>query len=358
MTSSPSNSNGKVIRGRSSANDLASADAAWQPRPLDGPAPQPSAPVTPSSKSPAGSAGLPPTLPAALPFLQPAAGVKNSPVVRGQAASGPIWVPGEIRPSRPSERVPRPSEATLTAGQGLAQPWAPETTPPPDFSELRASVIAQALAQAREQTDLETEQMIAAARSQADDIVQQARSSSAQVTRQAHRDGVAAANAEVTSLLAMARKIVDEVRAWQEMVLTQNEALIFELILDIAHKLFDDGLELPEEVLQRAFERALSEARSLGDLRIRARPEDIAALGGLWPTRQTAESGQKIEMIPAKDMERGGCYIEGQYGSVDGRVRTQMRLVTETLGEVFAAEGAAASDPFVPYTAVEAGGRP
>jgi hypothetical protein len=39
-------------------------------------------------------------------------------------------------------------------------------------------------------------------------------------------------------------------------------------------------------------------------------------------------------MVPDQDIQRGGCYIDGQFGSVDGRVETQMRMVNKTLAGV------------------------
>jgi flagellar biosynthesis/type III secretory pathway protein FliH len=66
-------------------------------------------------------------------------------------------------------------------------------------------------------------------------------------------------------------------------------------------------------------------------LRIYVHPEDALALPPHWAHQQATFSGQKIELIPSDIIKRGGCFIEGQYGSVDARIETQLQMTKDTL---------------------------
>jgi flagellar assembly protein FliH len=192
------------------------------------------------------------------------------------------------------------------------------------------------------------EQILDEANRQAQQIILQANAGASQVTQQAYQDGTQASHAEAAGMLQLVQSLADEVRQWKENILAQSEPMVVGLVQDIARKLFGEGFVLDAESLGKAFERSLEEAKNLGNVRIRAHPEDVALLGALWPVHQTAVTGQQIELIPNQDIERGGCFIEGEFGSVDARVKTQLRLITETLGDVMASE-AQGSDPFTPY---------
>ena len=181
---------------------------------------------------------------------------------------------------------------------------------------------------------MEAEQLLSAVQNKAEEILRSSQENAAGITQQAREQGIASARGEISGLLDLANQIVAEVQNWQEGVLRQSESLVLTLVQDITGKLFGYGFTLDPESLEKAFERGLVEAKSLGDLRIRAHPEDVAALDELWPARQTAIRGQKIEMVPDQDIQRGGCYIDGQFGSVDGRLETQLMLVNHTLSAV------------------------
>ncbi len=176
-------------------------------------------------------------------------------------------------------------------------------------------------------------EIIAKAEKQANEIIQQAESQAMQLTHQAYQDGLAAGNAEISDQLKTARAIVEEVETWRENTLSKGEMMMLRLVIEIAQSLFGEGLPLDPDTLGNAFSRALTQAKTLGDLRIYIHPEDAVALTPHWAQQQATFSGQKIELIPSDIIKRGGCFIEGQYGSVDARVETQLQMTKDTLLE-------------------------
>lgn len=192
-----------------------------------------------------------------------------------------------------------------------------------ESQEKAAEIIHQAEAQASQITEQ--------AEIQAGEITQQALTQATEVTRQALSEGVAAANAETKELLRTATAIVGEVNAWRENLFTQGEMMMLRLVIEIAQTIFGDGLPLDPEILGQTFSRALPEAKTLGDLRIHVHPDDAAVLSPHWPQEQSDLRGQLIELVHSDIIKRGGCFVEGEFGSIDARVETHFKTIEETL---------------------------
>lgn len=182
-----------------------------------------------------------------------------------------------------------------------------------------------------QETKAQAEAIIAQVRDQADEIVRTAQRQADEIKARAKADGLKAADAETKDLLCTANTIVEEVNAWRDDVFSKSEMMVLRLVIEIAQSIFGDGLPLDPETLGQAFERSLAEAKTLGDLRVYVHPEDAVALGPHWAQRRTSLSGQKIELVPSDIIKRGGCFVEGQYGSVDARVETQFQMAQDTL---------------------------
>jgi flagellar assembly protein FliH len=174
-------------------------------------------------------------------------------------------------------------------------------------------------------------EIIAQAESKADEIIRAAEIQANEVKKQSYSEGLAASNAETETLLTSARAIVDEVQEWKNTLLEQGEMMMLRLVIEIAQTIFGDGLPLDPDTLGQAFSRVLSQARNLGDLRIYVHPDDAIALSSSWSKMQTSFSGQKIELVPSEVIKRGGCYIDGQFGTIDARVETQLDIAKDSL---------------------------
>jgi flagellar assembly protein FliH len=165
---------------------------------------------------------------------------------------------------------------------------------------------------------------------QAQEVVRVAKEQAAEVTRQARREGYEAAEVDAGQLLLAAQGVLDEVRAWRTSMFAQSEQAILDLVAHIAKVIFGEGVTLPREALETAFGRALTEARPLGNLRVRVHPSDAAILSPAW-AQQVAPTGQRLELVSDETIRRGGCLVEGENGMVDARVDSQLQLALGTL---------------------------
>lgn len=238
------------------------------------------------------------------------------------------------------ERVslaPNPAAETPALVPEGIQLWQPQTlvaignVTGNTHDHLRSGEIIQQAEARLHQATIEAEQIMTQAKSEAERILLEAQEQANYIHRQAYADGQAAANAEAQGMLRVARAIVDEVEKWKENLFEEGEMMMLRLVIEIAQTIFGDGLPLDPDTLGQAFTRALSQAKSLGDLRMYLHPEDAAVLSTHWDKLQGVTAGQKVELIPSDLIKRGGCYIEGQYGTADARVETQFQLATEAL---------------------------
>lgn len=238
------------------------------------------------------------------------------------------WVPGEIK----------------------VEPVGLRSAPAaPDVENIRQAALSVAREAVLETMRQEAEQITAQARSQAAEIISEARNNAEEELCRARQEGLTAARDQTESMLQMLAILVAETQAWQASLMRRSERLTLGLVQDIAARLFGEGFKLDPATLGLTFERALAEAKSLGDLRVRAHPDDLSMLGDLWPAHQTALRGQRIEMIPDLDIQRGSCFIDGQFGSVDSRLDTQLRVINERLDQELA-ESERPDKNFVPLS--------
>ena len=188
-----------------------------------------------------------------------------------------------------------------------------------------ASQILQQAIQEQEHAALQTDQAAA--------LLEKAHQESQAVREHAYREGLAAAQAETENLTQTARAVIDELLVWRTAILAQSENDVVGMIKEMAQIIFGEGLVLENEPLQQAFNRVMSNARSLGDLRIYINPNDAINLGPYWRESQAATSDQKIQLIPSEAIKPGGCFVEGQMGSIDARIETQLKAMLDTLTE-------------------------
>lgn len=178
--------------------------------------------------------------------------------------------------------------------------------------------------------DLAT-QLITDARRQAEEIIHQAEMQAKSIQEQAYQDGWNSSMSELHGHFATAKSLVEETVAWRNDLMAQSEPIILELVRQVAQKLFGEGYVLDSVSLQQTFTRVLENARTLGNLRVYVNPEDATLLGPYWREYQESVSSHQIEVIPSSSISRGGCYVNGQWGSADGRIETQLKALMETL---------------------------
>jgi flagellar biosynthesis/type III secretory pathway protein FliH len=103
------------------------------------------------------------------------------------------------------------------------------------------------------------------------------------------------------------------------------------MVLSIGKKLFGGGFELPAEEIDHIVSRAINEASRLGNLRVYLNPEDAKLLVNLWQESELTLNGQQIQIVSSQNILRGGCFIDGEFGVLDGRLEEQFDQITKSI---------------------------
>lgn len=236
-----------------------------------------------------------------------------------------VWTPEELIQVPPFEPVAWEPGVEEAGHLTLEEP-----PPLPFASEADAqNEILEMLAQARSRA----EEIILQAEQSADELLAQAQAEIQRAVEDGYREGQERALAEARSAIEAARATVEEVNQWRAQMLAQSESLVLELVRQIARSMFGNGLELDSHLLQANLERAMENARSLGDLILYLNPADSEKLEAAWRETQELRTGNRIQIIPSAGIKPGGCYIQGVMGSVDARVETQLNAVLKVFDE-------------------------
>lgn len=280
----------------------------------------------------------------------------------GQSARVCAWLPDEIddrpAPAREPEvralidifRPESPSPARTTVGRGAPQPWEPA-----DFGQLAEVTCADqekiiyfplAAAQSDKGADFssqngggrrieaarqEAEVILAAARQQAEQIRCEAELAAAEEFERARAEGYAAGRAELEEQINAVKAVFEQTNAWREELFAASEPIILQLVKSIAVALFGQGVALSDSALQQNLNRIVEQAKSLGDLKIYLNPADAATLDPDWREFQSTITGNRVQVISSESITRGGAFVQGQMGTVDARVETQLKAVLDAL---------------------------
>lgn len=177
-------------------------------------------------------------------------------------------------------------------------------------------------------------QILADARAAADEILKQAREQIETQKKEAHEQGLQEAQAEMKDALAAAQAMTREVGEWQASLMAQGEQVIVDMLKDVAHAMFGEGVQLDANALQMNLNRVMESAQGLGDLNIFINPRDARLLDPSWSEYQLLITGNKVRVIPSVGVTPGGCMVKGATGTVDARVETQLAAVTAKFDEM------------------------
>lgn len=214
-------------------------------------------------------------------------------------------------------------------------------TAPKTEQEKAEQEAAQILSQARQQA----EELLVQAQLTADETLREAQEEAQQTLQAAmgegYRQGWAKAEEEAASALRAAAEVVRQFNQWREGMFAQSETILLEMVRQTARTMFGDGVHLEPQALEANLNRVLENAKSLGDLKVYLHPGDAEKLDPAWREYQQLITGNRVQVIPSDGIKPGGCFVQGQMGTVDARVETQLRAVMEVFVDAEGGEGSA-----------------
>jgi len=164
-------------------------------------------------------------------------------------------------------------------------------------------------------------------------VLLQAQSEIDKQKKEGYQQGRKEAHVELEDALKATQAMVKEVGEWKTTLLAQGEQILVEMLKEMSRKMFGEGVELNKNVLQANLSRIMESANGLGSLNIFLNPKDARMLDSSWVDQYLLITGGQAKIIPSDNITRGGCYVKGSMGTVDGRVETQLDAFLKTFDE-------------------------
>lgn len=148
-------------------------------------------------------------------------------------------------------------------------------------------------------------------------------------------EGKAAGEAQAAVYVQEALQKLNEIAVALPSVVKQNEEKLVSLALDIAAKVIQQEIGLQPEIVQRTVEMALKRVSDLEAVTVKVNPLDLdLILPKQDHFKQILPDVQAFSIEGNHTIQRGGCMIETNSGSINATIDTQLSIVEELFRNV------------------------
>ncbi len=187
------------------------------------------------------------------------------------------------------------------------------------------------------------EELLLAAQEQAESIITFAQQEVEQWRHTAHAQGLASGREEgrEQARQELMPALVAFVQAGQSLIVLE-ECLIEHLTpnlvrfaLEIVEKMIGKVIEEDPHIVAAVLERARAELPHARSVRVYLHPLDQQILMECRPDLSWSgqKGGRTIEIVPTEEIERGGCRVETEMGTVDATIPVQLEEIRRQLLE-------------------------
>lgn len=206
----------------------------------------------------------------------------------------------------------------IIKGQDFPEPLPPER---PSLRSSRPGVVEAEVYEAHQHA----KEIIESAEAQAAEILATAEDEREAALAEAREAGKQEGLAQMTELLVRARQ---EAAA----LIERNEEELVRLALACAERIIGRALELDANLILEIAAQAIESVRQQRELVLRVHPDDALRLRNSRKKLMDLLGRTKdIAVREDPEIERGGCIIETENGTVDAQLSTQIRMLEAAL---------------------------
>lgn len=131
-------------------------------------------------------------------------------------------------------------------------------------------------------------------------------------------------------------RLLDELKNLRRILVQQYEQEIMSAVCAVAEKIVYERVQRDSAVIQNTVLKALELAAEKSEVRLRVHPDDYRIVENCRPDIFSAHPEMKSVVVTADPaVDRGGCVVETQRGTVDATVATRLKSVREAVHGVF-----------------------
>jgi len=124
--------------------------------------------------------------------------------------------------------------------------------------------------------------------------------------------------------------LLESLRQAVPQVIRETENTMVSLALAVSQKLVAD-LPISAAMVEASVRDALSQVEGAARFTVRLHQADLELLQKAGSPLLTPVAGQEFRFLASPDVSRGGCLVETNFGTVDGRRETKLDLLKKNL---------------------------
>ncbi len=150
-----------------------------------------------------------------------------------------------------------------------------------------------------------------------------------------HEDGYNTGKQEVQRLIDRLHIVLEKTMDKRKVILDETEQQIVELVLLISRKVVKVISESQRNVVMSNVIQALRKVKGRGDVVIRVNLSDVKlTTEHTKDFMEAVESVKHITVAEDSTVEKGGCIVETDFGSIDARISTQLNELEQKILEI------------------------
>jgi len=187
------------------------------------------------------------------------------------------------------------------------------------------------------------QEILTKARAEAQEILAEAEQQRAKIESEAkekgfekgHAEGYEKGADEANRLVDRMHKILEAVMQRRQEILTETESQIVELVILMARKVIKILSDNQKNVIMANTLSALKKVRARGEVTLRVNLEDVKlTTAHIEEFIQHVENIKGITVLEDSTVEKGGCVVETDFGSIDARISSQLTELENKILEI------------------------
>lgn len=153
------------------------------------------------------------------------------------------------------------------------------------------------------------------------------RDSFAKGYEQGERAGLEAGSARAQAMLGRLAQTIEELAEVRREMIRQTERQMVQLALAIAKRVVRREIALDRDLTQTMARLALERLGDSTAVTVRLHPDDFAAIG----SGREEWDRSHVTVVADRDVSRGGCLVESDFGFIDGSIEAQFQELARAL---------------------------
>lgn len=174
-----------------------------------------------------------------------------------------------------------------------------------------------------------SEKLLKEAQAEADKITKDAQAKGFEEGRE---KGYQSGDEEVKRLVNVMHKISGELISRRDKILAETEKELVDLVLLISTKVIKSLTESQKRVVYDNIMAALSKMKVRAEVTLRINPEDIYTVTKHKKDFiEMVEGVENIRILEDPNVDKGGCIVTSEFGSIDAKISTQLAEIEEQI---------------------------